>query len=442
MTMKEIAVMTARPLAALLVLALAGCLASGATTAGSDRTDVAQRSASPGAPLANFHRALASLQAGRSERVTILQIGDSHTAGDHLSHGLRERFQGQFGNAGRGMLPPGSPFPYWRPYQVKVTQRGNWEVISSNRTDYQHIPYGISGFGLRSRGNADTLTLAADSDAAFDWVEVSFFRQQGGGKIDLTADGRYLGEIDTRGPNWQFDHKAMGAPAGSTNLELRTRGSVVLADWGVFKRQKGVIVSGHGFVGAQVNIMDRWDQTNVANQLRLMNPALIVLAFGTNEGFDSLDHLSNYASVFDSRLALLRQALPSASIVVVGPPDANRLPDYCGIRGPARERTACRPLNATEASNYSSMLARRDRALCRFHTPAGIDIVRQAQQQAAARHGALFWDWSSVQGGACGATKWVPLELGRQDRVHMFESGYYLSAEKLHEELMRGYRGR
>jgi hypothetical protein len=440
--MKAFAERAARPLAALLVLTLAGCLSSGQSTAGPDQTELAQRGANPAGALANFHRALAALQAGRQERVTILQIGDSHTAGDHFSNGLREKFQGQFGNAGRGMLPPGSPFPYYRPYQVKVAQSGNWEVLSSNRTDYQQLPYGISGYALRSRGANDTLTLTADSDAAFDWVEVAFFRQQGGGKIDLTADGRYLGEIDTRGPAWQFDHKAMGAPAGSTSLELRVRGSVTLADWSIYKRQRGVVVSNHGFVGAQINIMDRWDQTNVANELRLMNPALIVLAFGTNEGFDSVDSLGNYASVFDARLALLRQALPSASIVVVGPPDANRLPDYCGIRGPARERVGCRPLSQTEAANYSSMLARRDRALCRYHTPAGIDIVRQAQQQAAARNGALFWDWSSVQGGACGASNWVPQELGRQDRVHMFESGYYLSADKLHQELMRGSRGR
>ncbi len=71
---------------------------------------------SSGSSLTAFHQALASLEAGRTQRVNILQIGDSHTAGDHFSGRLRELFQGQFGNAGRGMLPPGSPFPYWRPY--------------------------------------------------------------------------------------------------------------------------------------------------------------------------------------------------------------------------------------------------------------------------------------------------------------------------------------
>ena len=57
--------------------------------------------------LASFQRSLEQLRAGKLERVNILQIGDSHTAADHFSGRLRELFQASFGNAGRGMLPPG-----------------------------------------------------------------------------------------------------------------------------------------------------------------------------------------------------------------------------------------------------------------------------------------------------------------------------------------------
>jgi lysophospholipase L1-like esterase len=427
---------------ALLLSVLAGCLSSQSPAAPEPGQEAQVQEAQRGpahAPLANFHRALASLQAGRIERLNVVQIGDSHTAGDHFSGRLREMLQARFGNGGRGMLPPGSPFPYWRPQQVQVRQQGSWEVISSNRTDYQQIPYGLSGFDLRSKGNGGSLTLRAEG--AFDSVDVSFFRQPGGGKIDLTANGRYLGEVDTRGPAWQLDHRTVNAP-GSTDLELRTRGTVDLADWGVYRRERGVVLTSHGFSGAQISIMDRWDEGNLTTQLRTLAPALVILAFGTNEGFDSVSSVENYGSVFDSRIARLRQALPNASIVIVGPPDANRLPDYCNIRGPARERTACRPLNSQEAANYSSMLARRDPSLCRWHTPAAIEVVRQAQKQVAQRHGVLFWDWAAVQGGACGGHRWTSQELMRADHVHMYESGYGLSAEKLFDELMRGYRGR
>ena len=53
--------------------------------------------------------------------------------------------------------------------------------------------------------------------------------------------------------------------AGSTDLELRARGDgpVEIADWSVYRRERGVVLTSHGFSGAQVNIMDRWDSNNV-----------------------------------------------------------------------------------------------------------------------------------------------------------------------------------
>ncbi len=85
---------------------------------------------------AGFTRRLADLEAGRLARLTILQIGDSHTEAEHFSGHLRALFQARFGNAGRGMLAPGSPVDYWRPYQVRAQQAGKWQVFTSNKSDH------------------------------------------------------------------------------------------------------------------------------------------------------------------------------------------------------------------------------------------------------------------------------------------------------------------
>src|SRR6516162_2875045 len=121
-----------------VLLAVAGCVSMGQT---SDGAEQAQAGAA-GQSLASFQRSLEQLRAGKLERVSILQIGNSHTATDHFSGRLRDLFQEKFGNAGRGMMPAGYPFPYWRPYQVEVAQKGSWTVLSSNRTDYPQVPYG------------------------------------------------------------------------------------------------------------------------------------------------------------------------------------------------------------------------------------------------------------------------------------------------------------
>jgi hypothetical protein len=421
-----------------VLLAVAGCVATGQ---GADPT-VEQAQAS-GQSLASFQRSLEQLRAGKLERVTVLQIGDSHTAGDHFSGRLRDLFQEKFGNAGRGMMPAGYPFPYWRPYQVEVQQKGGWTVLSSNRTDYPQVPYGLSGFITRSQRRDDTMTLQAKSDAAFDTVDIDFFRQPRGGHVIVTIDGRRVDEIDTSGPAYELARKSFAVNA-SYSLELRTRGDgiVDIADWAVYRREKGVVLSSHGFVGAEIGLLDRWNWTNVTKQLREMSPTLIILAFGTNEGFGPPDRLGDYQSIYESRLAQFRQSLPGASIVVVGPPDSDRLPDYCNIRGASRETVGCRPLGSAEAADYSQLLRSRSRSLCQWHPPAGLAIVKAAQQQAARRSGAYFWDWASVQGGACGADRWVGQGLERSDHVHMYEAGYQTSADQLFTELLRGYRGK
>src|SRR5262249_12280978 len=200
-----------------VVLAVAGCVSPG------QPADPVEQAQAGSQSLASFQRSLEQLRAGKLERVTILQIGDSHTAGDHFSGRLRDLFQEKFSNAGRGMMPAGYPFPYWRPYQVEVAQKGSWTVLSSNRTDYPQVPYGLSGFITRSQRRDDTMTLQAKSDSAFDTVDIDFFRQLRGGHVIVTIDGRRADEIDTSGPAYQLARKSIAVNA-SYSLELRTRG--------------------------------------------------------------------------------------------------------------------------------------------------------------------------------------------------------------------------
>jgi lysophospholipase L1-like esterase len=424
-----------------LSLVMTACI--GGTSAEDNASGDPQLAANPPNPgqLANFHKALADLQARRTSRVTIVQIGDSHTASDHFSGRLRDLFQQRFGDGGRGMLPPGSPFPYWRPYQVEVSQSGRWEVLSSNSSANGDAGiYGLSGFVVRGRSPTDTMNLTASDGRVFDRVEIEVMRQPNGGTLDVFVDGRSVGAIDSRGKVYDVFRRGFDTPRAA-NLEIRPRGNgiVDVADWAVYRRNPGVVLTSHGFSGAQVKIMGRWNAHFVAEQLRDLRPALIILAFGTNEGFASQERLGNYEAEFREHLQMLRRAAPGASIVVVGPPDANRLPSYCPRSNGDRP---CVPLSRSEAASYTSRLSGGDRSLCRWHTPAAIDYVRRAQRDVARQLNVYFWDWSAVQGGVCGADRWVHRDLGHRDHVHMKQDGYWQSADQLFAALLRGYRGR
>jgi GDSL-like Lipase/Acylhydrolase family len=393
--------------------------------------------------LAQFHRRLHELKAGRIKRLTILQIGDSHTEAEHFSGHLRALFQARFGNAGRGMLAPGSPVPYWRPYQVHAQQVGKWQIFTSNKTDHAPLPFGLSGFVIRSADHADLITLAADDDAgSFDTVEIGYYRRPDGGKIDVTVDGRPVGEIDTHGETYAMARRAYQLSPAGRRLEVRPHGDggVDIADWAVYRNSRGIVLTSHGFSGAQVGIMDRWDWKTVASQLGELDPSLILLAFGTNEGYAPKSRLQNYETLLEKRIDALKQAAPNASIVLVSGPDANRIPKYCN--GAANDRTPCKPLSAEEVAGYDGLLSASDRSLCRWHTPGSYELVRSAQRAVAHKTGVYFWDWLEVQGGMCGAYRWEQEGLVHKDRVHMKKDGYWRSADQLYAMLMRGFRGR
>jgi len=103
-----------------------------------------QRLASPEA-LAPFFAALDD----RADRrpVRIMQIGDSHTANDSLSGRMRQHFQGRFGAAGRGWLPAGVPYKYYRPQFVSVSEDA-WRHVKPN--DHAGVVLGLDAVAAES----------------------------------------------------------------------------------------------------------------------------------------------------------------------------------------------------------------------------------------------------------------------------------------------------
>lgn len=395
------------------------------------------------AALRPFYNALHDLQAGRRQRVTILQIGDSHTANDHFSGRLRDLFQHQFGNAGRGLMPAGVPYPYYRPYQVSVSQSPGWVVWNSFRGDT--APYGVTGYTLHA-STPEQVTLEAGIDYPFDEIEIDYMRQPGGGHIDVQIDGQPVGTIATAGNQLQANSQrfSTGRRAKFVTLTARGDGVIDLLGWNVLRNDRGVVLAAEGFSGATVDILDRFDPQIAAWQIKRLDPALIILAFGTNEGFQTTLSIDDYADALAARLTILRAAAPNAAILLVGPPDSERLPSWCASSAAQKERIRCAPLTKSQTANYPALLNGQSRQLCHWHVPPNIQVVRDIERRVAQQQGAYFWDWQKVLPGYCGMDAWARAKtpLAHADRVHMREDGYFRSAETLYADIMRYYRAR
>ena len=360
----------------------------------------------PAAPLLPLYRQLALLEARqRSAPVAMLQIGDSHTANDSFSGRLRELLQKRFGDAGRGVLPPGVPYRYYRPARVSVTQQG-WTVVSSFRGDPG--PFGLTGLRQHADGPAEMSLSAEPGDLARTEIEV--LRQPGGGT--LIANGML---ISTNASSVQAAW--LPVPGGQTlSLQARGDGAVDLLAWSATRGTPGVIYANLGTIGATVGLLDTWDQTLLHQDLAHLAPSLIVLAFGTNEGFhDSVDPAA-YAAAFAARLRDLHAAAPGAALLVIGPPDGDRRrPHGSGV--PA----ACGDANWTE--------------------PPKLDAIREAQRSVAAQQGVYFWDWKAAMGGNCSMMRWAAMvpPMAAPDHVHLYAPGYQATAEQLFRIIMDGY---
>ncbi len=395
----------------LAIVLLAAILFSGCEGRGGDRPGPSDLGLY--APLHGFYAALADLQAGRRNRVAVLQIGDSHTANDAFSGRMRELFQARFGDGGRGLLAAGIPFRYYRPAKVTVTADG-WRTV---RSGSDSGPFGLAG--LRQEADAAaTMAITADApDLAH--LAIDALGQPGGGSLEIsTSDGKVETVTTATARPSMLRVRAPGGP-GTSAVQLRALGDgpVALLSWTAERDGPGVTWSNLGTIGAQASLLARWDPAVLAVEARELQPALILLAFGTNEGFkDNLD-LSGYPDVFRAALAALHRAAPAATIMVVGPPG--------GVRANgAGSGTAC-PGDLGQ----------------RYSVPANLPKVRHIERTIADDEHLFFWNWAATMGGDCEIVPWSETDppLAARDHVHLLKPGYQQTAEALFETLMRGY---
>src|SRR5262249_2042876 len=155
-----------------------------------------------------------------------------------------------------------------------------------------------------------------------------------------------------------------------------------------------------GINGAAASIILDWNEETLRSNLEHRDPALIALAYGTNEAGNRDWTLESYRDMFSRLLAELRAASPTAAILVIGRPDRE-------IRG----RTCWIPMDR-------------------------LDMIIEAQRQAAYNAGCAFWDQRAKMGGKGSMGQWVNAGMAQMDRVHFTSPGYHLMGDAIFRDVM------
>ncbi len=239
------------------------------------------------------------------------------------------------------------------------------------------------------------ITLEAECDR----LELFFWQQAGGGTLQLFDNGIPVDMIPTAGPDGPGFAEYEAGP-GFHRFELRTidRGIVKIFGW-VAEKPGGVTYETLGINGAQASIILDWDEQLLTSHILRRDPALIVLAYGTNEASNRNWTRENYREMYGNLLRRLRRAAPAASMLVIGPPDR-----YYRSRG-------------------------------RWLPFDRIDHIVAAGREAALAEGCAFLDLREKMGGKGSMRDWVLSGLAQYDHVHFTTNGYRKLASLLFQDL-------
>ncbi len=380
--------------------------------------------------LANFYAALSALASGRrSQPVTILHLGDDHIAYDRFAGPLREHLTSRFGSAGRGLMMPGL-FPL---RGMQASHGGQWNLASAAAG--AQGPFGITGVRMTS-GSADSWLRFTVAQGSFDWAEVTFVTGPGFGTALVGLDGDTK-LVPTQAPRTNETSIRISSKAREILVKPKGDGPIAVLSVTTGTNSPGIAYSSLGLPGATAGTAEKWTPDFAANDLKKLNPDLILIEYGTREGFDDGLDVKQYETRLGLVIDQIKQSAPQASILIVGPPDAARLPGFAGGAG----AQACRALNLQETAIYDRMTERADERLARWHSPPKLDAVRAAQRRTAAIAGAFYWDWAKSMGGPCSIHAWASATppLAEPDHITLTEAGDGRSARALFAELMAGY---
>ncbi|MES2445200.1 MAG: GDSL-type esterase/lipase family protein [Pseudomonadota bacterium] len=360
----------------------------------------------------------------------IIQIGDSHTAGDALTAGWRKLLQAPWptvlstyeGVGSRGMLPPGRPYDGYFTQGATVMMSDGWKVSATfgKGSAASPPPIGLSGYSLTSTRPGASMALTAARGMAFTRFVLCGLAGPGAGSVTVRFDE------DLWEDSLDFERKEAAplcqefpAELPVSKVRISVQGSpVTLTSWGVFSAG-GVALSNLGIVGSQLKHFARTDDAVLAEELRVYAPDLIVLAFGTNEGFAPSIDKAAYEATLRAQVARIQRLAPDVPILLLGPPDA--LSRREELRGGAA--------NCPAVPGVAPVFA-----------PPGLAQVRAVQRKVAGDLHLAWWDWQARMGGPCSAQRWVGQGLMRGDYVHFRSEGGARIARLLQDDLEQAAR--
>ena len=362
------------------------------------------------ATLGAFYQKLWELKNGKCDRVTIVQIGDSHIQADLLSGTVRQDLQLQFGNAGLGTVFP---------YRAAHSNESYAYRSASSNDDWQYkrnvfvkdtLPIGLAGYTLTTRDSNATVALTTKDQPGLDYSfnKLTLFHSKGTGYFDFTVCDELncqVGYLDAAAGDPEVSVFTFERPMHTFMLDCHAKDSTQKSAniYGMLLEngQPGILYNTIGVNGAMYYHYNR--SAYFIEQLAYLKPDLIIISMGTNEGFYPGFKSETMYNNIDTLVSNIKQVLPGSSFLLTTPGDSYRRTRNGRVKNP----------DIKEARNT---------------------VVRYCTD-----HQIAYWDLYNVMGGYGSMGKWFVAGLAAKDRVHFSKPGYQLQGQLLYQAMMGSY---
>lgn len=336
--------------------------------------------------FSSFAKKLNELKNGHLSKIRIVHIGDSHIQPGVITDAIRDKFQNDYGNGGRGLVFPYQLAKTFGPSNYKFNSNENWENWSILFRPYK-IQIGLVGFGLESRNPRTEINFLLPKNQYVDRGFLMYSMNQG--------DSIQLGNVaSVCKKTTAFDTLPFQMEKPTNELQIVHQGERFNFQ-GLYleNSQPGIVCSSIGVAGAKH--ADYLENPLFFQQLSLLQPDLLIISMGTNESFENQFDTALFQQRLDTFYFRIQRAFPTSAVIVTGAGD-------------------CFKTKRSKKVHNKNLLT-----------------INRILEEKCHQYGFAFWDFYNIMGGDGSMEKWQQAGLAERDNIHLTEKGYRLQGELL-----------
>ena len=365
------------------------------TTPLSEGIDSAQNKIINAQSLKGFFEELSDLSSARDKKVvSIVHIGDSHIQANYITGMVRNLFQDDFGNAGRGLVFPYRLANSYGPNDVKFNYVGKWDYCSIKK-NFESNKIGMVGYSAIPQPNSE-LSIKVSEKGSLTFNKITI----------LDEFGTLLPISDSNVISWERINNQTFIASENLISEIRFKSThsikikpniqgVILTN-----DSSGILYHSMGVNGATVSQYLR--SSNFQNQMVDLDAKLTVISFGTN---DCYTYSSKFCSScvkedYQKMIQRIRKQDPDMAILITTP---------------------------------------SDHFFRRRYSNKNLVKLRSVLYEIVDEENVALWDLYQIMGGKNSILDWQKASLARRDLIHFTKEGYEKQGDLLYRALMYHY---